>query len=155
MSQMKHTLNTVYVITDVLISGTPFRVLHLLFTIGLGSVYSLFNAFYFLNDWTIMEGQHFAYTLLDWRKPSESIVTCVLCVFMCIFAQIVLYELYKIRFSIHVYTKLFFGPASGKSDSEMQRIMGKMDAPTYQTIEGRGEGDDQNLHRDEEVHGLH
>ncbi|XP_045166545.1 protein rolling stone-like isoform X1 [Mercenaria mercenaria] len=146
MSQMKHTLNTVYAVVDVLISATPFRILHLLYTVVLGSVYSLFNAIYFLNDGTIMEGRHYAYNLLDWSKPSESIVTCVLCVVMCIFAQIVLYELYKIRLSI--FTRIYFGP-DGKPDSEMQRIMGETDAPAYQTIDDRGEIEAGQQHSDE------
>ncbi|XP_060596072.1 protein rolling stone-like isoform X3 [Ruditapes philippinarum] len=149
MSQMKHTLNTVYVIVDVLITATPFRILHLLYTVVLGSVYSLFNAIYFLNDGTIMEGRHYAYNLLDWSKPSESIVTCVLCVVMCIFAQIVLYEIYKIRFSI--FTRIYFGP-DGKPDSEMQRIMGEMEAPAYQTIDDRGESESGHQHTENEPH---
>ncbi|XP_052283793.1 protein rolling stone-like isoform X1 [Dreissena polymorpha] len=138
-SEVKHTLNTVYVILDVLISGSPFRILHLLYTVGLGSVYSLFNAVYFLNDGTILEGRHYAYNLLDWGKPSEAIVTCVLCVVLCVFAQIVLYELYRIRFFI--YKCIYFGSDSiTKSDSEMHRIMAaETDTPAYQTIEERGD----------------
>lgn len=138
MSQMKHTLNTVYVVVDVLISGTPFRILHLLYTIVLGSVYSLFNAIYFLNDGTILEGRHYAYNVLNWSKPSEAIVTCVLCVLMCVFAQIVLYELYKLRST--VYKRIFFGSDGvEKPDSEMQKIMGDVEAPAYQTMGDREE----------------
>ncbi|XP_052781491.1 protein rolling stone-like isoform X3 [Mya arenaria] len=137
-SEVKHTLNTIYVLIDVFISGTPFRILHLLYTVCLGSIYSLFNAIYFLNDGTILEGRHYAYNLLDWGKPEEAIVTCVLCVVLCIFAQIVLYELYKVRYFL--YTKLYFGSDSiTKSDSEMQRIMAELDAPVYQTIDDRGD----------------
>ena len=86
-----------------------------------------------------MEGRHFAYNLLDWSKPSEAVVTCVLCVVMCIFGQIILYELYKIR--VGIYTRLYFGPDGSKPDSEMQRIMGEAEAPAYQTIDDRGEND--------------
>ncbi|KAL4226646.1 hypothetical protein ACF0H5_014627 [Mactra antiquata] len=147
MSQMKHTLNTVYVIMDVLISGTPFRVLHLLFTVGLGSIYSLFNAIYFLNDGTIMEGRHYAYNLLDWSKPEEAVVTCVLCVVMCIFAQVVLYGLYRIRFCI--FTKIYFGSECEKPGSEMQRIIDEANGPAYQTIDDHG---DVTIYPDEEAH---
>ena len=135
---MKHTLNTAYVLVDVLVSGTPFRILHLLYAVGLGSVYALFNAVYFLNDGTIMEGRHYAYNLLDWGRPSEAVVTCTLCVVLCVFAQIILYEVYKIR--AFVFTRVYFGSDGvTKSDSEMQRIMAEMDAPAYQTIDDRGD----------------
>lgn len=94
-----------------------------------------------------MEGRHFAYNLLDWSKPSESIVTCVLCVVMCIFAQIVLYELYKIRFS--VYTRIYFG-SEGKPDSEMRSILDSTEGPAYQTINDHGEMEDRQQYIDEE-----
>ena len=145
MSQIKHTMNTVYVICDVIISGTPFRILHLFFTVGLGSVYSLFNAIYFLTDGTTLLGRHYAYNLLDWSKPTEAAVTCGLCVILCVFSQIVLYELYKIRFLI--YTKIYFGAESDKPDSEMTKIIGE--AAGYMAIDDSVENIDE-YHQDVE-----
>ena len=132
MSQLKHTLNSVYVIVDIFVSGTPFRILHLFYTVGLGSVYSLFNAVYFLNDGTILEGRHYAYNLLNWNKPAEAIVTCILCVVLCVFSQIIIFEVYKLR--VCVYTKIFFDSDSEKSDAEMQNIISEQQ-PSYMTIQ--------------------
>ena len=122
LSQLKHTLNTVYVLFDIFISGTPFRILHVLYTMGLGSLYSMFNAIYFLNDGTILEGRHYAYNLLNWQKPVEAMVTCALCVVLSIFSQLVLFEVYKLR--TWIFTKVFFSSESDKSVAELQSIMG-------------------------------
>ncbi|KAL5014155.1 hypothetical protein ScPMuIL_008425 [Solemya velum] len=121
MSQLKHTLNTVYVLLDILIGATPFRVFHMLFTICLGSIYSLFNAVYFLNDGTILEGRHYAYNVLDWGNPTEAIVTSVLCILQSVLSQIILYELFKIR--TWIFYRIYFRVSDKSRDSELQSIM--------------------------------
>ncbi|CAE1286992.1 unnamed protein product [Acanthosepion pharaonis] len=73
MSKMKHMLNTVYVVLDIFISATPIRIFHMLFPIMLGSIYAIFNATYFLNDGTILDGRHYAYNVLNWNVPAEAI----------------------------------------------------------------------------------
>ncbi|KAL8600099.1 hypothetical protein ACOMHN_009706 [Nucella lapillus] len=49
MNQIKHTANTLYVLLDVMVMATPFRLFHMFFAITLGSCYVLFNGFFFLN----------------------------------------------------------------------------------------------------------
>ena len=132
MSHLKHTLNSVYVVVDILFSGTPFRILHLFYTVGLGSVYALFNALYFLNDGTILEGRHYAYNLVDWSKPTEAIVTSFLCVVICLFCQIIIFEVYKIRVCLHA--KIYFDSDDDDSpDSEMQSIISEQ-PPAYMAV---------------------
>jgi hypothetical protein len=122
---MKHSLNSVYVILDMMISATPFRLLHMLYTVVLGSAYALFNAVYFMNDGTILEGRHYAYNVLNWVKPTEAIVTCTLCIVLSILSQTVLFLLYRLRLWIH--SKLYFKePAVAPLDdfeSEMSSII--------------------------------
>ncbi|KAJ8301801.1 hypothetical protein KUTeg_020788 [Tegillarca granosa] len=132
MSHVKHTLNTVYVIFDVMVTAVPFRILHMIMTIMLGSSYSLFNALYFLNNGKILDGRHYAYQVLKWTHPSEAIVTCVLCLFLAILSQLILYGLYKLRHWI--FSKIYFQDGNGRSDGEMQSIITD-DAPKYMTID--------------------
>lgn len=131
MSRLKHTLNTIFVITDLMISATPIRILHMFITVMLGSIYSLFNALYFLNNGTILQGRHYAYNVLNWDQPQEAIITCILCVVQSMLSQIILYELYKFR--SWIYTKVFFGRENDLPCSEMQSIMAE--TPKYSTIE--------------------
>ena len=134
MSHFKHTMNSVYVVVDIFISGTPFRILHLLYTVGLGSVYAMFNAIYFLNDGTILEGRHYAYNLVDWSKPAEAIVTSILCVVVCVFCQIIIFEVYKIR--VCLYTKIYFNSDDDKPESEMESIISEQ-PPAYMALQDR------------------
>ena len=124
MSRLKHTLNTVYVIIDVIISATPIRTMHMFYTVMLGSLYSLFNAIYFLNDGTIIEGRHYAYNVLNWVNPAEAVITCVLCIVLAVISQTVLYGIYRLRFCI--YSKYYFKDPKLEYDefeSEMRGIM--------------------------------
>ena len=146
-SQIKHTLNTIYVLLDVLISGGPIRIVHFVYTVLLGSVYAVFNAIYFLNDGTILEGRHYAYNVLDWGEPTKAIMTCALCVILCIFAEVLLYTFYRIR--EWIYTKLYFGSDGCKSDAEMQKIMQEPEGPAYQTISEAQIGQDNECHQTE------
>lgn len=132
MSHVKHTVNTAYVIVDTMVTAVPFRILHMIMTIMLGSCYSLFNALYFLNNGKILDGRHYAYQVLKWTRPSEAIVTCVLCLFLAILSQLVLYGIYILRHWI--FSKIYFQDRNDRSDGEMQSIITE-DAPKYMTIE--------------------
>lgn len=131
MSRLKHTLNTVYVMVDLMLSATPIRILHLFIPVMLGSIYSLFNALYFLNNGTILEGRHYAYNVLNWDHPQEAVITCIICVIQSCLSQIILFELYKLRRWIH--SKLFFGQRGDNPYSEMQSIM--TNTMKYSTID--------------------
>jgi hypothetical protein len=48
MNQIKHTANTIYVLLDLFLMATPFRLFHLFFTVFLGSCYVLVNGLFFL-----------------------------------------------------------------------------------------------------------
>lgn len=142
MSRLKHTLNTTFVVLDLLISAAPMRILHMLFAIMLGSIYSLFNAIYFLNDGTILEGRHYAYNVLNWKNPAEAIVTCVLCIVQAILSQFILYEIYKLR--SWIFRKTYFEMAVSRDGSEMQSIMA--DSPKYMTLDEKREAEERLAH---------
>ena len=48
MNQIKHTINTLYVLLDIFLMATPFRLFHVFITIFVGSSYVLFNGLFFL-----------------------------------------------------------------------------------------------------------
>lgn len=144
MSKMKHMLNTVYVVLDIFISATPIRIFHMLFPIMLGSIYAIFNATYFLNDGTILDGRHYAYNVLNWNVPAEAIVTCILCIAQTIFSQIILYHLAALRKWIH---SKIYKPREPipEHDSEMQSIM-SADSTTYLATDSQNEATPGSIH---------
>ena len=54
MSRLKHTMNSIYVIVDVMVGATPIRVYHYFFVVFTGSVYTVFNALYYINNGSLM-----------------------------------------------------------------------------------------------------
>ncbi|GAB1602094.1 protein rolling stone-like [Argonauta hians] len=129
MSKMKHMMNTVYVIVDLMLACRPIRIFHMLFPVMLGSIYAIFNATYFLNDGTILDGRHYAYNVLNWNVPAEAIVTCILCIAQSIFSQVVLYHLAAARLWLH--SRFYERPEQlPEHDSEMQSII-SADSTTY------------------------
>ncbi|KAK3102125.1 hypothetical protein FSP39_009019 [Pinctada imbricata] len=133
MSRLKHTLNSLYVILEILISATPFRILHLFFTVMLGSIYSLFNAIYFLNDGTILEGRHYAYNVLNWLNPAEAIITCLICIVQAIVSQTLLYYIYRLR--IWIYLTKYFKKQMVEYDEFESEMRGIMTGSTSYTTE--------------------
>ena len=101
MSQFKHSLNSAYIVLDLLISATPIRIFHLIYPMLFGSVYTLFNALYFLNNGVGPDGKPYAYYVMDWRNPIESSVTCSLGFIMTTVVQVFLYGIYRARLSLY------------------------------------------------------
>lgn len=114
MSQLKHTLNSVYVLVDLFVSAVPLRVLHVVYPLAFGVSYALFNAVYFINDGVGPNGRHYAYYVLDWRNPLGSAVTCFLGLILCVLTQGLLYALYRVRLWLH--RKLTVGVDDGEEE---------------------------------------
>ena len=101
MSRLKHTLNSVFVVCDLLIQAVPIRIFHLVYPLLFGGVYSLFNAVYFIHGLPGPGGRHYAYGVMDWRNPMESSITCALAFMLSTLNQCVLYEIYALRVWIY------------------------------------------------------
>ena len=46
MSQLKHSLNTIYVLIDMFANAVPVRLYHMIYPLVVGLVYCLFNVLY-------------------------------------------------------------------------------------------------------------
>lgn len=99
-SELKHSINSVYVIADV--SAVPIRALHFVYPVASGAIYALFSAVYFAVGGVGPHGHPYAYPILDWgARPATAAVTCSVAVAMSVFAQGLLYGLYRIRILIY------------------------------------------------------
>ncbi|BFZ08346.1 hypothetical protein BsWGS_11384 [Bradybaena similaris] len=124
MSRLKHTVNSIYVIADVLIVATPVRMYHMFFTAFLGSLYIVFNALYYINNGSLLfrggvglGGR--TYYFMNWSQPVEAICTCVLGVIMSAAAQIVLHGLFQFRVWLH--QRMY--PNQPRTEAELQNII--------------------------------
>lgn len=137
MSRLKHTANTVYVITDLFITATPVRLQHMFLTIFMASLYIVFNALYYLGLGSVVidnkghtMGSPRGYYFMNWFDPVEAICTCVLGMLMAVVAQFILHLLYLLRRWIHGK----YAPQSNMAaqDSEMQNIISR--SSTYNSL---------------------
>lgn len=142
MSQLKHTLNTVYVVLDMFINAIPIRVLHLFYPLSLGIIYAIFNAVYFINDGVGPNGRPYAYYVLDWRNPLGSAITCFLGLILCVIVQILLYGIYRLRLWFHrklmarINKELEPTVLGSPGDQEDTSIIPKTQAtPTYRAMD--------------------
>ena len=101
MSQLKHSLNTIYVVVDMFANAMPVLVYHMIYPLVLGLVYIVFNVIYFVSDGRGPNGRPYAYDLLDWRNPLGSTVTVLLGFVLAAVAQFLLYGLYRARLAAH------------------------------------------------------
>lgn len=137
MSEMKHSANTLYVLVDLMVIAAPVRLFHMFYPIGLGSCYVIFNSLYFLQEGTIYmahappEASKYAYNFMNWKKPVEAIITCVLGVFLSVLAQITLFLFFRLR--VCIWQKVCDGDAS-RMESELQNIV-LSHSSSYNTID--------------------
>lgn len=113
MSQMKHTLNTVYIVADLLICSIPIRLLHFIYPFLLGALYTAFNVTYFINDGMGPEGGNYSYREMDWQQNPLQAMLFTACVFSFVFiAQTFLYLVFQLR----LWLARLFGCSTGSSE---------------------------------------
>lgn len=101
MSQLKHSLNTIYVVVDMFVNAVPVRLYHMIYPLTTGLVYVLFNVVYFVSDGRGPNGRPYAYDLMDWRNPLGSTVTVLLGFVLAVISQFLLYGFYRARLAAH------------------------------------------------------
>ena len=98
--RLKHIINSVFVLTDFMISAVPIRIQHCVYPIGSGLIYVTFNVVYYACGGTGPMDTPYIYYNLNWNHPQKAAIFCVIVSCCVIMAQIVLFILYTIRISI-------------------------------------------------------
>jgi len=98
MCMVKHSLNSAYVLVDLLICATPVRILHMVYPIFFGLSYAVFNAIYFLSDGEGHDGKQYTYNVMHWQdSPAMAAGMCFVGFVVSAGMQIVLYATYEVR----------------------------------------------------------
>lgn len=79
-----HALNSVYVVVNLAVTATPTRVLHAVYAVLFGVVYTLFSVAYQLAGGTNVDGEPYIYRVTDWRRPWKSLLLSSLSNFLAI-----------------------------------------------------------------------
>ena len=95
-----HTANTVLSLTDIFFSGFPIRVLHAVYTMTLGSLYSIFTVIYWAAGGTnTYNDRRYIYPVIDYSNwPGRAATNVLLSVLVALpLAQVVTYGCYQLR----------------------------------------------------------
>lgn len=98
-----HLMNSVLSTVEILVGALPIRMLHIVYPILLGVVYSIFSVAYWLYD---PVGNVIYPGVLDWNRPGKTLgILAFMNFVMAPLIQLTQYALFKAR--IKVYAKLF------------------------------------------------
>ena len=94
-----HAVNGVVAVVDVLVTGIPFRLLHVLYSIMFSGTYACFTGFYYAGNGTNAVGQPYIYPLLDYGETSGfSAGVVILVIFIYVpLNHLLMYGFYLLR----------------------------------------------------------
>ncbi|CAL8079912.1 unnamed protein product [Calicophoron daubneyi] len=97
MGKLKHSLSGAVVLVDIILSAIPFRLLHVVYPLLFGLIYSVFTyVFWLANGYGPFRiGQ--VYPGLNWSRPRTAILVCLCAILICFLVQIVIYLIYFLR----------------------------------------------------------
>nr|CUU98388.1 hypothetical transcript [Hymenolepis microstoma] len=82
-SEFKHSIPALTVVLDVCINGLPIRLLHVIYPVIFGILYSTFSFLYY-------DTGHVQpiYPVLDWSNPAKAAVVCLLIITVGLVVQV-------------------------------------------------------------------
>lgn len=79
-----HAMNSIYVVLNLVLTATPSRLLHFIYPVLFGVVYTAFSVVYHLADGTNVRGQPYIYSVLDWSRPGRTLLMSSISNFLAI-----------------------------------------------------------------------
>lgn len=92
----RHGINTLVILIDVAIIAYPIRLLHVMYTLCFGFLYSLVTFFY----WLCNKKENIIYETLDYNKTLLVILFFIILIFLTILLQVSHYLIYRFKFYI-------------------------------------------------------
>lgn len=94
-----HTLNSVFMLVEVVISNIPVRLLHHFYSHIFESLYFLFTVIYWATGGEDLHGNNYIYQLLDYTNDPAIAVGAVFLVLIVLqpVAQLLIYILFRFR----------------------------------------------------------
>ncbi|XP_067683943.1 protein rolling stone-like [Haliotis asinina] len=124
-----HGMNSIYVLTNLLIVNMPVRVYHVIYPVIYGVIYTVFSVVYHILGGTNEKGEPYIYKILDWSKLKRTLPLVFLSTFValpCLY--LVVYFTHKLR--IYIRSKCLknnedtriLDSSTERSDSECVRV---------------------------------
>ena len=117
-SKLKHSLNSVYVLIDLLISGVPIRLLHVVYPIITQAVYVVFTVIYYELGGRGPHGASGIYPTLTWQSPAEASVTVGLEVLLSVVMQCIIFSIFRLRIRLQALGRSPYCSSDQAHDNE-------------------------------------
>lgn len=106
-SQVKHSLNAGLVAVEIVLSAIPYRMVHFIYPVLGGVIYSLFNLVYWLLNGPSPLGTATIYPEINWARPGRTMgIICVI-LFLILVMHCLLFALQMLR---RFLASLIYGP---------------------------------------------
>ncbi|XP_046330400.2 protein rolling stone-like isoform X2 [Haliotis rufescens] len=124
-----HGMNSIYVLSNLLITAMPVRLYHVIYPIICGFIYTLFSIVYHILGGTNRKGDPYIYKILDWSKLKRTLPLVFLSTFVALpFLYFVVFFIYKGR--IYLRSKFchdnndarILDSSNERTDSECVRV---------------------------------
>ena len=101
-SRLKHLINSIYVLSDIMVSAIPIRLHHVIYPLMAGCIYIAFNYSYYTMGGTGPghKPTPYIYYEVNWNYPIQAGICCVLVLGCVVLAQLTFFGLYKLRLCI-------------------------------------------------------
>lgn len=94
---LKHAMNAVIMVLDVLIVAYPIRLLHVVQPVTVGLCYVIFSVIYYAAGGVDDVGNHYIYNVLDWSKPGTTVGVVAGVLLLAVVAHLAMFLLHKLR----------------------------------------------------------
>ncbi|XP_067683858.1 protein rolling stone-like isoform X3 [Haliotis asinina] len=124
-----HGMNSIYVLSNLLIMDMPLRVYHVIYPVIYGVIYTVFSVVYHMLGGTNGKGEPYIYKILDWSKLKRTLPLVFLSTFValpCLY--LVVYFTHTLRIYIHSKCRKnnedtrILDSSIERSDSECARV---------------------------------
>ncbi|KAA0191702.1 Protein rolling stone [Fasciolopsis buskii] len=126
LGRLKHSLAAALVVLDLCLCAIPIRLIHVLYPVLVGIVYSLFSYVFWLSgiQGPLNVGQ--VYPGLNWSLPRTAILTCLCVILFSFLMQIFLYLIYyaRVKLSSKLNGRGYAPPAVVKTKSDYGELGG-------------------------------
>lgn len=99
---------------DIIVTRRPLRLLHIYQPFGILLLYVIFSVIYWAAGGVDFEGNSYIYAVLDWNKPGDTLIFCLLGAIGALVIQV-------LWWFVHILRDLFLaakiGPAKAQTNS--------------------------------------
>ena len=118
-AQFKHTIPTIIVLIDIMVSKMVLEMAHIIYPVLCGIVYVIFNVIYYCAGGVRYDNQPYVYEGINWTNPVSALTGCMIILIFTTILHGFLFFLSFVKLFLKVYLSNFYDTISLTSNSEL------------------------------------